>query len=165
MVWSLTILTCEGRDWSFMVSEEPISSPFLTVRWRLTPQVVEEMVAQARASYPREACGILAGFADRLQNHYPGRNIAPGNEHFLLDPAEQRWIFADIARRGWTLLAIYHSHPRRDATPSLNDLRLAAYPQALTIIVSLADWDHPEIRGYQLRNGQAREVQVTLPIP
>lgn len=140
------------------MSDEPGSPPLLTVRWRLAPEVVEEMLAHARACYPREACGVLAGYTDSLQKHYPGHNVAPGNEHFLLDPVSQRLIFADIARHGWKLLAIYHSHPRRDATPSLNDLRLAAYPQALTIIISLADWDHPEIRSYQVHNGQAREV-------
>jgi proteasome lid subunit RPN8/RPN11 len=134
--------------------------PLLTIRWKLTAELVEEMLAHARACYPREACGIVAGTADRVHKHYPGRNVAPGNEHFLLDPVEQQLIFADIALHGWKLLAIYHSHPRRDATPSLNDLRLAAYPQALTIIISLADWFHPDIRGYWLRGEQAREVQL-----
>ena len=155
-----TSLVHEVSDRRFKVSNESGASPLLTVRWRLTPEVVEEMLAHARACYPREACGVLAGYADGLQKHYPGHNVAPGNEHFLLDPVAQRLIFADIAWHGWKLLAIYHSHPRRDASPSLNDLRLAAYPQALTIIISLADWDHPEIRSYQVHNGQAREVQL-----
>jgi proteasome lid subunit RPN8/RPN11 len=128
--------------------------------WKLSPELLDEMLAHARACYPREACGVLLGQDDCVQRHYPARNVAPGNEHFLLDPAEQRIIFAEMARQRWKLLAIYHSHPRRDASPSRNDLRLSAYPHALFIIISLADWNHPDIRGYHIRNGQAREVPL-----
>lgn len=135
------------------------------MRWKLSPELLAEMLAHARACYPREACGILAGQADRVERHYPARNVAAGNEHFLLDPEEHQAIFAEMARQRWKLLAIYHSHPSRDASPSQTDLRLAAYPQALCIIISLADWDRPDIRGYQLRGGRAWEISLEVEAP
>lgn len=138
------------------------SQSLSAVPWKVTPELLAEMITHARACYPREACGILAGLADRVQRCYPARNAAPGNERFFLDPEEQRAIFADIARHHWKLLAIYHSHPQRDASPSLNDLRLAVYPQALMLIISLADWDRPNLRGYRIVGGQAREVALGL---
>ncbi len=130
--------------------------------WKLSPELLTEMLAHARACYPREACGVLVGQDDQVQRHYPARNVAVGNEHFLLDPEEQRAIFADMARQRWKLLAIYHSHPSRDASPSHTDLRLAAYPQALFIIISLADWERPDIRAYRLRNGRAWEIPLDM---
>jgi proteasome lid subunit RPN8/RPN11 len=132
------------------------------VRWAVTPELLAQMVAHARSCYPREACGILAGTAERVLRLYPARNVAPGNERYLLDPEEQRAIFADLARQRWKLLAIYHSHPQRAATPSRNDLRLSAYPHALMLIISLADWEHPELRGYRVAQGQAREVSLAI---
>lgn len=130
------------------------------IRWELSPQLVAEMLTHARACYPREACGVLVGQDDAVQRHYAARNVAAGNEQFHLDPAEQQAIFAEMARQRWKLLAIYHSHPTQDAAPSRTDLRLAAYPQALFLIISLADWDHPAIRGYRLHDGQAWEVPL-----
>ena len=124
--------------------------------------MLASLVAHARACYPREACGILAGRSDQVHRHYPARNVAPEQDRYVLDPEEQRAIFADITRNGWKLLAIYHSHPRRDATPSLNDLRLAAYPLALMLIISLADWEHPDLRGYRVADGQAQEVSLAV---
>jgi [CysO sulfur-carrier protein]-S-L-cysteine hydrolase len=136
--------------------------PLPAARWKLTPELAAQMVAHARVCYPREACGILAGTSDCVLRHYPARNVAPGNERFLLDPEQQQAIFADIAQRQWKLLAIYHSHPQRDATPSLNDLRLASYPQVLMVIISLADWGQPVIRGYRLCEGQSQEISLGL---
>lgn len=130
------------------------------IGWKLSPELLAEMLAHARTCYPREACGVLVGQDDCVQRHYAARNVAVGNEHFHLDPEEQQTIFAEMARQRWKLLAIYHSHPRRDASPSRNDLRLAAYSQALFLIISLAQWDYPEIRGYQIHNGQALEIPL-----
>jgi proteasome lid subunit RPN8/RPN11 len=130
--------------------------------WEVTPWLQARMVEHARACYPREACGILAGHQHAVRRLYLARNVAVGNERYLLDPVEQRAIFLDIARHGWKLLAIYHSHPQREAVPSLTDLRLAAYPHAVMLIISLADWHCPDIRGYRIAGGQALEVSLGL---
>ncbi len=142
-----------------MTEQKPLAAP---PGWAISSELLAAMIAHARAWYPREACGILAGQADEVLGHYPARNVALGNDRYMLDPEEQRAIFADIASKGWKLLAIYHSHPQRSAAPSLNDLRLAAYPQAVMVIISLADWEHPDIRGYTVAEGQAREVSLAL---
>lgn len=136
------------------------ASPVPAPAWQLTAALVEELVASARAYYPREACGLLAGSPTRVCCHYPARNVAKGDEWFQMDPQEQRAIFADIVRNGWYLLAIYHSHPRRAAIPSQNDLRMAAYPGVLSLIISLADWEHPQIRGYWLSKERAIETRL-----
>ena len=123
------------------------------------PPIPPETAGAVKATV---ACGILAGHGDRVRRLYLARNVAVGNERFLLDPAEQSAIFLDITRHGWKLLAIYHSHPRREAVPSLTDLRLAAYPHAVMLIISLADWHRPDIRGYRIAGGQALEVSFGL---
>lgn len=128
--------------------------------WPLTSALVEALVAHARACYPREACGLLAGSPGSVSRHYPASNVAQSAQWFEMDPQEQRTIFADIVKNGWYLLAIYHSHPRRAAIPSQNDLRMAAYPGVLSLIISLADWENPEIRGYWI--GKQHTVEARL---
>lgn len=148
-----------------LLNSSSIAQPVRAPRWALTAALVQQMIAHARTCYPREACGLLAGNQMSVLRLYPTRNVASGDQWFQVDPEEQRRVFADIVRNGWYLLAIYHSHPHRHATPSRNDVRLAAYPGVLSLIISLADWEHPEIRGYWIGKGQAVEALLNQTVP
>jgi proteasome lid subunit RPN8/RPN11 len=139
-----------------------VSETDVKLGWKLSSALAADLVAHARACYPREACGMLAGNAAEVLRQYPARNVASGTDRYMVAAEEQRAIFAEIARMRWKLLAIYHSHPLRAAVPSLNDVRLVAYPQAVMLIVSLADWEHPDLRGYHVVDGQPREVPLAL---
>ena len=63
---------------------------------------------------------------------------------------------------GESLFAIYHSHPQGPPAPSPVDVHQANYPQALNLIVSLADPELPEVRGYYIRKGQIEEVTLQM---
>ena len=68
----------------------------------------------------------------------------------------------EIDDSGWSLGAIYHSHTRSPAYPSQTDINLAAYPDAIYLIVSLAEGEEP-LRGFDITEA-AEVVEVELEI-
>ncbi len=118
------------------------------------------IIAHARQEAPAEACGILAGIEGWVRRVYRLPNTAPDpRTRYLADPQEQLRAFRDMERRGWEMLAVYHSHPNSPAYPSPTDLSLAYYPQARYVIVSLAT-GRPEVRCFSMIEGQALEERI-----
>lgn len=81
---------------------------------------------------------------------------------YKMDPQEQLEAYLDLDDRGWDLAAIFHSHTRTRAYPSETDVRWSHYPDALQIIISLANFDNPDVRAYTIRDGEIREVELTI---
>ena len=90
------------------------------------------------------------------------RNAEASPLRYNLDPQDQFRIMTEMEERGEELAAIYHSHTASPAYPSQTDINLAAYPDALYLIVSLAEGEEP-LRGFRSRRrGRARSsVEVT----
>ena len=57
---------------------------------------------------------------------------------------------------------IFHSHVASPAEPSVTDIGLAFYPEALYLICSLADADAPHIRAWSIRDGRPTEVPLAV---
>ncbi len=66
-----------------------------------------------------------------------------------------------MRENGEALFAIYHSHPTSPAEPSAIDLELAAYPDALYLIISLNTKGVLEMRGFRL-NDNKMVIEVGL---
>jgi proteasome lid subunit RPN8/RPN11 len=62
---------------------------------------------------------------------------------------------------GEELVAIYHSHTQSPAYPSQTDINLASYPDAIYLIVSLAEGEEP-LRGFNIVDGQVTEAELTI---
>jgi len=91
----------------------------------------------------------------RAMKFYPGRNVDASPSRFTMDPAEVIVALQEIDERCWWLGAIVHSHPHGPAKPSTTDLREASYPDALSVIVSLAE--QPAcVRAWRLPVGRGR---------
>jgi proteasome lid subunit RPN8/RPN11 len=88
----------------------------------------------------------------RATRFYPGRNVDASPTRFTMDPAEVLLALREIDESSWWLGAIVHSHPAGPARPSPTDLREARYPDALTVIVSLAE-QPPRLRAWRLPVG------------
>src|SRR6266545_328503 len=53
-------------------------------------------------------------------------------------------------------------HTFTEAYPSRTDIELAGYPDATYLILSLADLNAPNLRGFSIRDGQVSEVEVRV---
>jgi proteasome lid subunit RPN8/RPN11 len=125
--------------------------------------LIDEMVQHALAERPNEACGMVAGIGNRALKVYPAANADPSPVRYLMEPRDQLRIMRDIEERGWELLGIFHSHTHTAAYPSQTDVSLAYYPDALYIIISLADENHPVVRAFHIVDGQITEEPIEEP--
>ncbi|HDN79998.1 MAG TPA: M67 family peptidase [Chloroflexi bacterium] len=128
----------------------------------LTPEQVEEILNHARAEAPNEACGLLGGRGERVKKVYPLPNVERSPARYRADPEAQYRAMMEIEERGWEIVGIYHSHPASPAYPSPTDLELAFYPEALYLIISLAEGNQPALRAFRLEEGKAEEVEVQI---
>ena len=124
--------------------------------------IFEEVLEQAKAEAPIEACGILAGAEGKAEKIYRMTNTDESNDHFMMEPGEQFRVIKDIRASGLRMLAIYHSHPETGARPSDEDIRLALTPDVIYVIASLQDADNPVVRGFLIEDGQVSEVPVRV---
>lgn len=126
---------------------------------QLAPGVLEQVIKDAKAAYPRESCGLLAGRgnAERL---IPVKNIAASSSDYEMDPAELIQAFRELRQSGQELLAIYHSHPHGPAELSEKDIVQAYYPGAAQLVVSLADSGHPQCAAFRVIDGRAQAIEL-----
>ena len=122
----------------------------------------KEIVEQALREFPNEACGVIAGEAGVPVKVFPMRNADASPVTYRLDGKEQLKIFDELDERGWDLWAIYHSHTHSEAYPSETDRRLAFYPEARYLLVSLEDREEPEIRSFFIREGEVEEEELKI---
>ncbi len=125
-------------------------------------EIFEQMVMQAKAEAPVEACGILAGKDGAVEKLYKMTNADQSSDHFMMKPKEQFRIVKDIRSSGLEMLAIYHSHPESPARPSEEDIRLALTPDVTYVIVSLQDSSCPVVKGFLINGDSAAEVPVKI---
>ncbi len=121
----------------------------------------QEMIAQAKEEAPYEACGVIAGKEGKAVKLYRTANAEHSTTTYRLEPEEQYKIFVEMEEKGWKLWGIYHSHPAFPAYPSVRDIKQAYFPEALYIIVSLAQ-EEPEIRGFRIVEGEVREEELSV---
>jgi [CysO sulfur-carrier protein]-S-L-cysteine hydrolase len=123
---------------------------------------IDEMVEHAREELPNEACGLLASREGVVQKVYRTRNVEVSPVRYNMDPQEQLRAMLDMDDSGWDLGGIFHSHPSTQAYPSQTDLGLAFYPDALYIIISLADQQKPDVRSYRIVDGRISEEPLEI---
>lgn len=131
-------------------------------RVSLPSSIREAMIEHARREFPKEACGLLAGPRGIIEAIHPMRNADDSSLTYRLDPTDQLRVFREIEERGWDLIGIYHSHTRSEAYPSATDRRLAFYPEAVYVLVSLAAPDSPVVRAFTIRDGDVDELEVRV---
>ena len=79
-----------------------------------------------------------------------------------MDPQEQFKVMKEMRQAGLDLVGIYHSHTASKAYPSSTDVRLAYYPEAVYLIIAMADRSNPLVRGYTIVDECITEVSLDV---
>ena len=128
---------------------------------RIPRRIYDELLQHAREEAPNECCGLIGGTDEVAKTVYRARNAEASPLRYNLDPQDQFRIMTEMDERGEELSAIYHSHTASPAYPSQTDINLAAYPDTLYLIVSLADGEK-DLRGYSIKHGEVTEVDLAV---
>ncbi len=124
--------------------------------------VFKEIVEHGLREFPNECCGVIAGKDGAPTKVFPMKNADASPVTYRLDGKEQLQVFDAMDEEGWELWAIYHSHTHSEAYPSETDVRLAFYPDARYILLSLADREHPVLRSFAIRDGEVVEEELSI---
>ena len=129
---------------------------------KLQRSYVDEIISHAREEAPNECCGIIAGNDGHATKLYRAINAEASPYRYNVDPKDLLRIYRDLDDRDWDVLGIYHSHTHTEAYPSPTDVRLAAWPEALYLIVSLADGAKPDLRAFRITDGAVTEEELEI---
>jgi proteasome lid subunit RPN8/RPN11 len=134
-----------------------------SIMTQIPRKITNQLLHLAQISPDHEVCGLIGSKNGLPSSCYPVKNIAEfANLRFQLDASQQISAMATMRDQGEQLFAIYHSHPTAPATPSSTDLELAAYPQALHLIISLNTKGILEMRGFKIDHKLAQEIPLSL---
>lgn len=136
----------------------------------LPDRIREAIVAQARAEYPNEACGLVIG--DRYAadggvalRYIPTRNEAASPSRYRIQPDDLLRLTIETDDADEVFWAIVHSHTHTPAVPSPTDIGLATiYRDPLYLLVSLSDDEADpatgarSLRGWRIVDGAIHEV-------
>jgi proteasome lid subunit RPN8/RPN11 len=130
---------------------------------RISRDLVEEIVAHAREDLPNECCGIVSTSDGAAVRVYRATNAVPSPVRFEIDPRDLIRIHSDIERAGIEMGSMYHSHVKSPAYPSQTDVNFAQnWPGVVWLIVSLADRDAPDLRGFHITGPEIQEVPLSI---
>ena len=129
-------------------------------------ELLSAIVGWSLDGRPNEACGLIAGAASAMEGGMPTRflpltNVAASPYRYLIDPDEQLRTMLAIDDADEVVWGIVHSHVASPAVPSDTDVGLAAYPDALYLICSLAGAE-PAVRAWAIRDGVVDEVELQV---
>ena len=133
---------------------------------RIRAELVDAMVAHARADHPDEACGVIAGpeGSDRPERFIPMVNAARSPTFYEFDSADLLRLYREMDDLGEEPVVIYHSHTATEAYPSRTDISYASEPLAHYVLVSTracGPEDGPvEVRSYRIVDGVVTEEQI-----
>jgi proteasome lid subunit RPN8/RPN11 len=126
--------------------------------------LVDAMVAHARADHPDEACGVIAGpeGSDRPERHIPMINAERSPTFYRFDSGEQLRVWRAMEEADELPVVIYHSHTATEAYPSRTDISFASEPDAHYVLISTRNPDSHDLRSYRILDGEVTEEPVDV---
>ena len=134
----------------------------------ISQDLINQMVAHARADHPDEACGVIAGPAnsDRPERFIPMVNAARSPTFYEFDSADLLALYKDMEAREEDPIVIYHSHTATEAYPSRTDISYASEPFAHYVLISTRETgstDGPyELRSFRIVDGVVEEEEIQI---
>ncbi|MBG0812978.1 Mov34/MPN/PAD-1 family protein [Planomonospora sp. ID82291] len=132
----------------------------------ISQELVDKMIAHARADHPDEACGVIAGpeGSDTPVRFVPMENAERSPTFYRFDSMEQLRVWREMDDRDEEPVVIYHSHTSTEAYPSRTDVSYASEPNAHYVLVSTREelGEEAEVRSYRIVEGVVTEEEVVV---
>lgn len=135
---------------------------------KISQELVDQIVAHARADHPDEACGVIAGPAgsDRPERFIPMVNAARSPTFYEFDSMDLLRLYREFDDRDEEPVVIYHSHTTTEAYPSPTDIAYASEPNAHYVLVSTRETGTSEgpyeFRSFAIVDGVVTEEPVQV---
>ena len=141
---------------------------------KLPERLMNRMIEHARREIPNESCGLLAGRGDTASHLYIIKNLedsprlqslnipADRRVRYFMDEAQIFYAQKNMRDNHLDLVAIFHSHPAGPDVPSATDVRLAFYPEARYIIISLTEPEKPAINSFRIVEGKVSREALEM---
>jgi proteasome lid subunit RPN8/RPN11 len=135
--------------------------------------MVQALIDHARVATPNEACGLIVGdrvaaAGGRALRFEPTRNAAASPYRYEIHPDDLYRLTVATDDADEAFWGIVHSHTHTPAVPSPTDIGLAFYPDALYVLVSLAEDEAdratgtPSVRAWRIVDGAIHEVTLDV---
>lgn len=134
----------------------------------ISQNFVDAILAQSRAEYPDECCGVIlgpagSGKATRLK---PMINAAHSPTFYEFDSKDLLALYREIDDNDEEIVVIYHSHTETEARPSRTDIAYASEPLTHYVVVSTREEIAPaiEFRSFRIIEGVVTEEEVSITV-
>jgi proteasome lid subunit RPN8/RPN11 len=132
----------------------------------VSADMVQALIDHARAEYPNEMCGVIVGDGPAAADGQPlrwepTRNKAASPLRYEIHPDDLLRLTIETEDAGEEFWAIVHSHTHSAPRPSLTDVGLAFYPDALYVLVSLAG-EEPAVASWRIVDGEIPPVELVV---
>ena len=131
---------------------------------------LESILKHSKEKYPKEACGIMKGrmkMIDGVRMNevlkvYPTKNIHPNPlRGYKIHPEDQYRIYVELDP-DLELVGFYHSHPHGPTAPSKTDVDTCNYHGFSFLIVSLENFEKPDVSAWILYEDRMEEKKLRL---
>jgi proteasome lid subunit RPN8/RPN11 len=133
---------------------------------QVSADLVQAIIDQARAEDPNESCGLIVGDRPAAEGgaplrYEPVRNRAASPYRYEIHPDDLLRLTIATDDADEVFWAIVHSHVRSPAYPSPTDVGLAFYPDAIYLLVSLAE-EEPALGAFRIVDGEVHPVELLV---
>jgi proteasome lid subunit RPN8/RPN11 len=134
----------------------------------ISQDLVDALVAHARADHPDEACGVIAGAAgsDVPTRHIPMINAARSTTFYEFESSDLLKLYRELDANDEDPVVIYHSHTATEAYPSRTDISYASEPFAHYVLISTRETGTDEgpydFRSFRIVDGVVTEEEVVI---
>lgn len=129
---------------------------------------VDAIIAQSRAEYPDECCGVILGAtgSGKTTRLKPMINAAHSPTFYEFDSKDLLALYREIDDNDEEIVVVYHSHTETEAHPSRTDIAYASEPGAHYVLVSTREEIAPatEFRSFRIIDGIVSEEEVSITV-
>jgi proteasome lid subunit RPN8/RPN11 len=128
---------------------------------RIPESIYHNIVEHAKRESPLECCGILSGKDGTVEKAFEIRNEEQSPVRYSMSSQDQLRVFDEMDRKSLDMVAIYHSHTHTIPYPSETDVKLAFYPEVISVIISLEE-ETPAVKAFRIRENAISTEEIEI---